>query len=184
MSDAPTDSSTPDADDGPVDDADALGPDEAVDDPDPGGSRDATAEAGSVSDGTVDPDSGAPAGELPLVDGEVVSYDDEAVASYDAPELPQSAPSTGDDTPGATMGQYQKTVEEAKHLSEDSEETMEEIEGGDLPDPEDTASASSTSGPIGAMSLSVSKSACNPFDRKCRQNSSLRETLTYQRDKG
>lgn len=66
-------------------------------------------------------DAGAPAGELPLVDGEVVSYDDEAVASYDDPELPQSAPSTGDDTPGATMGQYQKTVEEAKHLSEDSE---------------------------------------------------------------
>ena len=114
------------------------------------------------SPATGTPDAGAPAGELPLVDGEVVSYDDEAVASYDDPELPQSAPSTGDDTPGATMGQYQKTVEEAKHLSEESEETMEEIEGGDLPDPEDTASASSASGPIGAMSLSVLGSAWQP----------------------
>ncbi|MCT1602116.1 lysozyme, partial [Kocuria sp. p3-SID1433] len=127
-------------------------------------------------------DAGAPAGQLPLVDGDVVSYDDDAVASYDAPELPDSAPSTGDDTPGATMGQFQKTVEEAKHLSEDSEQTMEEIEGGSLPDPQDSASAPSAAGPIGAMSLSVAGSAWQPAGIQGMDVSGWQPSVNWSRE--
>ncbi|WP_181954326.1 GH25 family lysozyme [Kocuria coralli] len=74
---------------------------------------------------------GTPQGELSLTDGEVVSFDADGVASYDAPELPDAPPSTGDRSPGATMGMYQKSLASAAHLSDESEQSMARIAGGD-----------------------------------------------------
>lgn len=119
---------------------------------------------------------GTPQGELTLTDGDVVSYDADAVASYDAPHLPDQAPTTGDDTPGATMGMYQKSVDAAAHLSPDSERSMKQIEqssGGASETPESSAgpgaaqeegaaSSPSAMGPAGAMSLVQVNGAWQP----------------------
>ncbi|WP_260853603.1 GH25 family lysozyme, partial [Kocuria palustris] len=130
---------------------------------------------------------GAPAGKLPLVDGEVVSYDEDAVASYDDPELPDAAPSTGDDTPGATMGQHRKSLEEAKHLSEDSERTMERIESGEAPNPEsadDTPAAASAAGagPAGSMALTRLGSAWQPAGIQGMDVSGWQPSVNWSRE--
>ncbi|NHU85361.1 hypothetical protein GWK18_07110 [Kocuria sp. JC486] len=89
---------------------------------------------------------GTPQGELTLTDGDVVSYDPGAVASYDAPELPDAPPTTGDDSPGATMGMYQKSLDSAGHLSEDSAETMDQIRE-ETDSPQDAPVTGSTPSP-------------------------------------
>lgn len=107
-----------------------------------------------------------PRGELSLTNGEVISHDPDAVASYDAPGLPDAPPSTGDSTGGATMGMYHKSLAEAAHLSPTSAHSMEQImqasndDGATTPIPsgekDSLAQASNTWQPAGIQGMDVS----------------------------
>ncbi|MDO5619063.1 MAG: GH25 family lysozyme [Kocuria sp.] len=150
---------------------------------------------------------GTPQGELSLTDGDVISYDADAVASYDAPELPDQAPTTGDDTPGATMGMYQKSLEAAGHLSPESARSMVEIAeasgqevtaaGVDVTDsatpaepgvpaegadPTSSEPAPSAMGPAGAMSLVQVNGAWQPAGIQGMDVSGWQPSVNWSRE--
>lgn len=125
---------------------------------------------------------GAPSGELPLVDGDVVSHDSGADRYYDDPNLPERAPTTGDDSPGATMGQYQKSPEAAKHLSDASKETRAKIKGDGPSAPSEEATGAV--GPAGAMSLAVAASAWQPAGIQGMDVSGWQPAVNWSREYG